>query len=141
MQNYSLYFMFLPIWKGKIVVCPTVWTCNSAFRWCCWSNEWLRRYFSHSMYLSWNDKFLLMFSKKVILTLLISLFNGLIRQHYRFDQKLCLWSFSVTEVGVSASFSIRSITLIFVAMCFVSRWIDPCNFGGGFLYVLVTFLS
>ena len=38
--------MFLQRWNGKILLCWTVWTCNSACRWCCWTNEWLRWYLS-----------------------------------------------------------------------------------------------
>ena len=101
-------------------------------------NQWISHFF-HWFYLSWDNKFLLMFSKRILLTLPISLFDGLIRRHDGFDQKLSLWSFSVTQAGVSKSFLIRSLNLIFLAMCFASRLIDLCNFCSAFLYVLVAF--
>ena len=115
--------MFLPRWKGKILLCQNIWTCNYAFHWCCWTNglwwyffhwfylSWDKRFllmFSkrilltlsislfHWFYLSWDKKFLLMFSKRILLTLSISLFDRLIRQHDRSEQKLSLWSFNVT---------------------------------------------
>ena len=67
-----------------------------------------------------------------------SLCDGLIWWHDEFDRNLPLWFFSVAYAGVSTSFSLRSLKLIFVAMCFASKLIDICNFGGAFLYALVT---
>ena len=103
-------------------------------------NQWMTSLvFFHRLYLSCDSKFLLMFSKIILLNLPISLFDGLISGHDGLRRKLSLWSFSVTYLGVSTSLSIRSLSLIFFAMCFASRLIDLCNITGAFLYVLVTF--
>ena len=146
LRDWSMIFCkincFLQRWKGKILVFPTVRTCNSAFRWCCWTNEWLRWYFSIDCIYVWTTSFCWCFPKQFYLHCRFHILIGWLGDMIDLI-KSCLYSLSVWHRKVSPQvFSIRSLNLIFIVMCFVSKLFDSCDFGGAYYHSqTITFLE
>ena len=102
-------------------------------------NQWMTSLvFFDWLYISWGNKFLLIFSKIILLFFQFYFLIGWLGDMIGLIES-CLYGVSVWHRQVSVqSFPIRSLDLIFVAICFASRLIDICNLGDA-LYVLVAF--
>ena len=93
--------------------------------------------FFHWFKLKRSPKYLLAFSKIILLILPSSDLHGFNNQQGVLILKFVLWSFSVVNAGYLAAHSISSSNLMPFTICFASKLIASSKRGLKFLYVLV----